>query len=178
MRARLWFTHPSLCKALANKVHSLFFRASHTHTTCTHTCSMYSIHTNAFCCTCFVPSAAPYVMPSPHRCSLGVIYQHITGTGSGSAHCGGTNVSPLADGTVYGWTGGTVEECTAKCTADPSCNAFVRHDSDGACHWKTDVSYSTIHNAYSGPGHSCYLQKQGTCSVLMQYLSRHVDDMA
>ena len=96
--------------------------------------------------------------------SVGMTYQHITG--SGSAHCRGNNVSPLADGTVYGWTGGTVEQCKAKCIADPSCNAFVRRDRDGACQWKKDVSTSTIDNAYYQTGHSCYLQEQGTCSVL------------
>ena len=59
-------------------------------------------------------------------------YQRITGTGS--AHCGGQSVKPrLADGTTYGWTGGTVDQCKAKCTADPTCNAFVRRDVPPLC---------------------------------------------
>ena len=82
-------------------------------------------------------------------------YEHITGTGS--AHCGGTNVSPLKDGTVYGWTGGTVEQCKAKCTADPTCNAFVWRDRDGGCHWKSGVTQGSIDRDYSQQGHSCYL---------------------
>ena len=112
--------------------------------------------------------------------SVDMAYQHIPGSTShrGSAHCGGTNVSPLADGTVYGWTGDTVEQCKVKCTTDPSCNAFDRRDSDGACHWKTGASARTVkfNNSYSGPLHSCYLQKQGTCAILVQFLTRHLVD--
>ena len=109
--------------------------------------------------------------------SAGLVYGRYTGNkkedGSESAHCGGTNVSPLADGTEYGWIGGTVEQCKAKCTADPSCNAFVRRDSDDMCHWKTGVSTSTINYDYGEPGHSCYLQKQGACLVRQRSVPPH-----
>jgi hypothetical protein len=84
---------------------------------------------------------------------------------SGSAHCGGNNVDPLADGTAYGWSDGTVEECMAKCTADPTCNAFVRRDSDSACHWKSGVSAETMDLDYAGAGHSCYLHGGGAGST-------------
>lgn len=50
----------------------------------------------------------------------------------------------LADGTPYGWTGGTVEDCMVRCDTDPLCTGFERrgwdkYPSDGACFW---VSYS------------------------------------
>ena len=75
------------------------------------------------------------------------------------SHCARTqernrNVSPLGDGTPYGWTGGTIAECAAKCTADPKCTAFVRYRFDGGCFWKFDVTLETIHES---TGHDCYL---------------------
>ena len=89
-------------------------------------------------------------------------YQHITGTVTGSAHCGGTNVDPLGDGTVYAWRGGSVDECKAKCTADAQCDAFVHRTGTNECYWKTGVSASTVDHDYTGAGGaglSCYLRK-------------------
>ena len=82
-------------------------------------------------------------------------HSHITRTGA--VHCGGTDVDPLADGTPYGWTGGTAQQCVAKCVADPTCNAFVRVESDSACYWQTGVSASTIQEYWIQTGHSCYV---------------------
>ena len=88
-------------------------------------------------------------------------YRQYTGTGSGGAHCGGSDVSPLADGTPYGWSGGSVDDCKTRCTLDPSCNAFMRR-SDGACHWKSGVTEDTMDLDYTSDAmHSCYLQGQG-----------------
>jgi hypothetical protein len=78
-------------------------------------------------------------------------------------HCGGSNVSPLEDGTLedgtaYGWIpedeGETVEACKDKCMASTSCTAFVWRDSDRGCFWKTGSSQSTLN---SMAGHDCYI---------------------
>lgn len=70
-------------------------------------------------------------------------------------HCGGSNVSPLADGTVYGWVppSQTPSECETKCQQDAQCEAFVWRSSDKRCYWKKHVSASSL---TSNPGHDCY----------------------
>ena len=89
-------------------------------------------------------------------------YQVYTGNGSGGAHCGGNEVRPLADGTPYGWNEGSVQDCQARCTADPRCNAFVRRE-DLGCYWKSGVTEDTMDLDYNGGMmHSCYLRTNGT----------------
>ena len=76
-------------------------------------------------------------------------------------HCGGVNVDPLEDGTVYGHTPGAggAEACKALCAASPSCTAFVWRVSDSACLWKTGATAATMSPA---AGHNCHLYT-GTC---------------
>ena len=96
----------------------------------------------------------------PQAASQGYIkYDLVTAVPvTGSAHCGGSSVTRLADGTPYIWVGGTVDDCQAKCRADAMCNAFVRNRRTGACSWKFGVSADTVNRNYnSGDGLVCYI---------------------
>ena len=75
-----------------------------------------------------------------------------------SVHCGGDDVEPLADGTPSHWHG-DLGECERKCTADPSCNAFVRRASDSVCQWKSNVTMSTMTSSSPDHGISCHLDQ-------------------
>ena len=79
---------------------------------------------------------------------LGDETQKELGATIGNSFCGGEHNSTipkedgpgLADGTPYGWTGGTVEDCKVRCASDPLCTGFERrgwheYPSDGACFW-------------------------------------------
>lgn len=70
-----------------------------------------------------------------------------------SQHCGGSDVSPLADGTVYGWgpPSKDIAQCEAKCEADNECNAFVWVNDK--CYWKSGVTATT---PYDRPNHDCH----------------------
>lgn len=71
--------------------------------------------------------------------------------------------SCLADGTEYGFipASGDKTLCEDKCSADPSCSAFVWREDDGGCFWKSGVEDSTV---YYFEGHICYRKPTGAFS--------------
>lgn len=83
-------------------------------------------------------------------------YNVFTGYNCGVAGTSANNVSPLADGSYYGWAGGDISECQARCTADPDCVGFVWRASDSSCWWKKGVSFGTM---YPKTGRDCYLRR-------------------
>lgn len=77
--------------------------------------------------------------------AAGAKYEIAVGT-----HCGGTNLSPLNDGTVRGWIG-DIAECEAKCLSDENCIGFIFRESDGGCFWTSGELAP-----YTFAGHTCY----------------------